>query len=412
MEQTEKFTFFLCEMTSDRCQFYLSSQDRIIQTVATMKVEIVRPYAYFDISVGDNNLGRVVVELFDDLAPKAVENFLSLCKGTKDAGFKDTYFHRVIKNFMIQGGDTTYGQAAGSYPNPDIGKGGYCVFGAPFEDENLADIDKPFLLCMANSGPNTNKSQFFISTYTLSHLNGKHTVFGKVVHGKSIIREVEAVNTDSNNVPVKEEKVVIHGCGEWSEGDEVPIYNASYDQIGGDIYEEYPDDDEHINKESSESVFEAASKIKDSGGLLFKKGEKQQAFLKYKKCLRYVMEYFPDPDDEPQWFAKYQDLKKKLYLNLSLVCLQLKNYKKCIDYSEYLIDMKSLLNKQELAKANFRKGSGLVQMKRYKEALGHLVEAQGLIPEDKVIAKEVENCQRLIDQQKKNEKAKYAKFFS
>lgn len=377
-----------------------------------MKVEVIKPHAYLDISLGGTNLGRVVVELYQDLAPKAVENFLSLTQATNDVNFKNTYFHRVIKNFMIQAGDTTYGQLNGNYPSPDVGKGGYCVFGAPFPDENLAAIDKPFLLCMANSGPNTNKSQFFISTYSLSHLNGKHTVFGRVIHGKSIIREVENVITNSDNVPVKEDAVVITGCGEWSEGDEVPIYNASYDQIGGDIYEEYPDDDEHINKESSESVYEAASKIKDSGGLLFKKGEKQQAFLKYKKCLRYVMEYFPDPDDEPQWFSKYLELKKKLYLNLSLVCLQLKSFNKCIDYSEYLIDMSSQLNKQELAKANFRKGSALVHTKKYKEALGSLKAAQVMIPEDKIIEKEVVNCEKALEQQKKDEKAKYAKFFS
>lgn len=377
-----------------------------------MKVEVINPHAFFDISLGGTSLGRVVVELYQDLAPKAVENFLSLCQTSNEISFRNTYFHRVIKNFMIQAGDTTYGQFDDSYPSPDIGKGGYCVFGTPFPDENLTNIDKPFLLCMANSGPNTNKSQFFISTYSLSHLNGKHTVFGRVIHGKSIIREVENVTTNSDNVPVKGEAVVITGCGEWSEGDEVPIHNASYDQIGGDIYEEYPDDDEHINKESSESVYEAASKIKDSGGLLFKKGEKQSAFLKYKKCLRYVMEYFPDPDDEPQWFSTYMELKKKLYLNLSLVCLQLKNYKKCIDYSEYLIDMSSQLSKQELAKANFRKGSALVHTKKYNEALGFLKTAQELIPEDKVIEREVVSCQKALEQQKKDTKAKYAKFFS
>lgn len=380
-----------------------------------MKVELVRPCAFFDVSVGDKNCGRIVVELYDDLAPKTVKNFLELClTDIKERSLTGNYFHRVIKNFVIQAGDLTYAKDLDKYPDPNIGKGGISIYNdEAFEDENLSEaLDGPFKLCMANSGPNTNKSQFFITTYPQPHLNGKHTVFGRVIHGKSVVREIENVNTDSENVPKLSERVIIYNSGIWNEGDEVPIYNASYDPIGGDIFEEYPDDDAHIDKESSESVYHASTKIKESGGLLFKKGEKQQAFLKYKKCLRYVMEYFPDQDQEPDWFAKYEDLKKKLYLNLSLVCLQLKNFKKCIDYSSYLIDMKSKLNPQELAKAHYRHGCGLVNTKKYKEGLKELAIAKELIPDDAVITREYENCEKLMEQQKKEERSKYAKFFS
>lgn len=381
-----------------------------------MKVELVRPCAYLDISKGDQRLGRIVFELYDDLAPKALENFLSLCKGFDNLSYKNNYFHRVIKNFMIQAGDLSNGlYDSEEYPHENIGKGGRSIYNdSTFEDENLSEtLNEPFKLCMANSGPNTNKSQFFITTYPQSHLDGKHTVFGKVIHGKSIIREIESVDTNGNNVPIMSERILIENCGEWIQGDPLPNSNASYDQIGGDIFEEYPDDDLNIDKESSESVYNASTKIKESGGLLFKNGEKQQAFFKYKKCLRYVMEYFPDPDQEPDWFNKYLDLKKKLYLNLSIVCLQLKNFKKCIDYCSYLIEMDGkLINSQDLAKAYYRKGSAQTELKQYKESLQNLLKAQKLLPNDNVISRDVTKCEQLIDQQKKNEKAKYSKFFS
>lgn len=122
------------------------------------------------------------------------------------------------------------------------------------------------------------------------------------------------------------------------------------------------------------------------------------------------MEYIPDQDQEPEWYEKYIDLKKKVYLNLSLVCLQLKNYVKAVDYSSYLLEMDNA-SSQEKAKAHFRKGSGLIELKKNNLALVDLEAANKLVPDDAAINRELTRCQDLIERQKKEEKAKYAKFF-
>lgn len=366
-----------------------------------MKVEAVLPKAFLDISVGGKQCGRVVVELQAEQAPLAVSHFVANLPR-----YRNTYFHRVIKNFMIQGGDVVYGHVD-QYGSPHVGTG---TDGSAFADENtLVALDKPFWLCMANSGPNTNSTQFFVSTYPAPHLQGKHTVFGRVIHGKSVVRAVERVSTDAADVPIKEELPVIVQCGEWNEGDPLPLYNASADQLGGDIYEEYPDDDDHITKDSSLSVYEAACVIKDSGGLLFKKADYQNALFKYTKALRYVMEYFPDEDQEPDFHAKYTELKKKLYLNISLVALKLGDYRRCIDYGLYALEL--ALTPAEKAKVYYRKGSAHIALRKYAEAIKDLENASEL-SQDAGIKSELNRARELQEAQTKKERAKYAKFFA
>lgn len=348
-----------------------------------MIVEEIQPKVYFDVAIGSEPVGRVVMSLFADKAPETLKVFLSQIKH-----YKNQTFNRVLKNFMIQ--------CKADRENDE-----------KLVENTDGDVDKPFVACLAG----TSASQFFITTYKSPHLKGKHTVFGEVNQGKSVVRAVERVNTDRDHVPVDAEKVVITDCGEWNEGDEVPIYNACYDPIGGDIYEEFPDDDLHIDQELSASALKAATTIKNSGAELFKLGQWQNANLKYMKSLRYVMEFFPDIDQEPEFYAKYMELKKKLYLNLCLVHLKLKNYKRCSDFGGYVLDMKA--TDQEKAKTLYRLGCASCETGKYKDAIAHLQRAQKIVgPGDKAIEKELARAEELNEAKKNAEKARYAKFFS
>jgi peptidyl-prolyl isomerase D len=160
-----------------------------------------RSRVWFDITIGGAPTGRVVFELYNDVVPKTADNFRSLCTGEKGVGqagkplhYKGSSFHRVIKSFMIQGGDFTAGN----------GTGGESIYGEKFEDENFElKHEKPFLLSMANAGPGTNGSQFFVTTVPTPHLDGKHVVFGEVISGKSVVRQVENAPVGDQDKPTR-----------------------------------------------------------------------------------------------------------------------------------------------------------------------------------------------------------------
>merc|ERR1711934_1249807 len=163
------------------------------------------PHVFFDIAQGEKKLGRIVMQLYMDVTPKTAGNFKAICTGDNDdkLTYKNSIFHRVIKDFMIQGGDIT---------NSD-GTGGKSIYGDKFDDENFTiKHTKGGLMSMANSGKNTNGSQFFITSKETPHLDGKHCVFGEVVEGMDVVRLVEGVEIGESNKP--NEDVVIENCGE------------------------------------------------------------------------------------------------------------------------------------------------------------------------------------------------------
>lgn len=157
---------------------------------------------YFDISADGSKLGRVTFKLYDDVVPKTAENFRALCTGEKGFGYANSAFHRVIPQFMLQGGDFTRGN----------GTGGKSIYGEKFKDENfLEKHDRPGLLSMANAGPNTNGSQFFITTVPCSWLDGKHVVFGEVTDGYDVVKQVESLGSNSGATRAR---VTIDASGE------------------------------------------------------------------------------------------------------------------------------------------------------------------------------------------------------
>jgi len=169
------------------------------------------PVVFFDMTIGGQPAGRIEMTLRADVVPKTAENFRCLCTGEKGQGrsgkplhFKGSAFHRVIKDFMCQGGDFTRGN----------GTGGESIYGDKFQDENFTlKHTGPGVLSMANAGPNTNGSQFFLCTVQTAWLDGKHTVFGNVTKGLDVVKAVEAVGSQSGACS---KPVVIADCGQLS----------------------------------------------------------------------------------------------------------------------------------------------------------------------------------------------------
>ncbi|XP_046402904.1 peptidyl-prolyl cis-trans isomerase D-like [Ischnura elegans] len=358
----------------------------------------LNPLVYLDIMIGDEKAGRIVLELFKNVLPKTVENFRCLCTGEKGIGimgrplhYKGSVFHKAITQFIIQGGDII---------NFD-GTGGESIYGTMFEDENF-DLRHTTggMLSMANAGPDSNSSQFFITIGPCPHLDGRNVVFGQVRKGMGIVREIGNLETD-NDFPIV--KCMIYDCGELDPKCDLGVGECDITQ---DCFPPWPEDlDTNICDMDTELVFDIIDKIKSSGNHYFTDKNYVDAGRKYKKALRYLNSFYSLNLSKSN-LKRADEMFDTCMLNLSAVKLRLNQNKEVVELCDKVLarDCKS-------AKALYRRGQALFRLNEYELALKDLKAALKILPNDKDIITEVNTVKKAHQSYLEFEKFQYQKMF-
>lgn len=266
----------------------------------------------------------------------------------------------------------------------------------------------PFLLSMANAGPNTNGSQFFITTVETPHLDGKHVVFGQAIAGKSLVRELESQTTDSGDKPL--ETCTISDCGQLTYEEAMAAKSTSSDGTG-DVLEDYPEDEDEIKgtKRTIEQLLQLATQIKEIGTSLFKDQKYELALEKHLKSLRYINYFSPDPKEPAA--ELFDKLKISILLNVALIQLRLDMPFDAVKSADNALAVEGITDADK-AKAYYRRGVGHSRSKNEEGALSSLTEALKYAPGDKAILKELDAAKLKISERKKKERAAYAGFFN
>lgn len=418
----------------------MGSENNDISSENTSNGAEEQPNVFFDIVMGEDYIGRITFKLYFNFVPKTAENFRSLCTGEKGKGnsgkplhYKDSIFHRIIPKFMLQGGDFTKFD----------GTGGESIYGEKFEDEPYLSPpasqqehgkhgkhSRPGLLSMANAGPGTNGSQFFITTEPAAHLDGKHVVFGEVLEGMDVVRQLENVETKSDR---PKQDCRIANCGELGSADDKPF---SLDDGTGDLLPAAPSMSNLDFSKVDESVLPAIEALKTIGNDLFKAKDYIKAVKKYEKAIKYVDFCFnkkgekasfasddeSDSDDEsegeteegsapislfPADRARLETLKLSCLLNSAQCQLNQKEYDVAIEFCNKVLKMDG-----KNLKALYRRAAANTNKKEFLAALNDLNDASVHHPQEASVRTEKARVQKLQAQEKQKEKDMYRKMMS
>jgi len=321
-------------------------------------------FVYLDINIGEEYEGRIIIELFENIAPKTCKNFKALCTGEcekdgKKLTYKGSIFYRIMRGFIIQGGDIE---------NND-GTGGESIYGKFFDDETFEIKHEEGIVSMANNGKNTNGSQFFIVTdYEIEELDGQNVAFGKVYSGMDIVKSIESQKTvsvlDHGDKPIDD--CVISDCGIWEEGmkkigpeDGYPLYPKYYEA-------ENPD------------YLEIAQKIKKDGNDKFCTGNYKTSVKLYKKALRYLMYFqYPSSEEGVEIAKTFHKLSISLHLNQAASYIKMKDYDSAITECIIVLDHPNSSEADKI-KASYRKGVCFFEKQKYQDAFDSFKKASAL----------------------------------
>ncbi|XP_059058456.1 peptidyl-prolyl cis-trans isomerase D-like [Achroia grisella] len=359
------------------------------------------PLVFLDIAIDGEKAGRITIELRKDVVPKTAENFRALCTGEKGLGvykkplhFKGATFHKVVTQFMVQGGDIVNGD----------GTSGESIYGPTFEDENFILKHDAGVLSMANKGRvHTNGSQFCITTVPCPHLDGTNVVFGRVLTGLGLVLEMQQYGDDNGRPQVE---CVVLECGELAPGD------PGGGELGPGLLPEYPEDYPQAEQLTIEQFINSIIEVKCSGNALFGEERFKAASRRYQKCLRYLqviskrIEKIKHTAQQDNFSEIITTSTQQCRLNLAACYIKLANYRNCIKSCNEVLELET-----HNEKALYRRAQANFALKNYDKALSDLKMAEKVSPNNKAVQKLLDEVRTTNKSYNDIQKQRLSKFF-